>query len=128
MLFTARHRALFAASYDHSTSGLLFAATLEMFGPQTLPHTAAYPEAFRLPERSPWYALLNFQLTQRWEALELYAGVENLLDKRQDNPILNPGRPFDRYFETSFIWGPVKGRELFAGFRVRLAPAHEEDE
>ncbi|MBI5646524.1 MAG: TonB-dependent receptor [Ignavibacteriae bacterium] len=128
VLFTSRHRALFAASYDHSMSGLLFAATLEMFGPQTLPHTTAYPEAFRLPERSPWYALLNFQLTQRWEALELYAGVENLLDKRQDNPILNPVRPFDRYFETSFIWGPVKGRELFAGFRVRLAPAHEEDE
>ncbi len=60
------------------------------------------------------------QLSKNFKYVELYAGVENLLNFKQDNPIIAADDPFGQYFDTSFIWGPTRGREFYAGFRFIL--------
>jgi hypothetical protein len=115
-----KHRVLSvltATTADDAWQGTL---TFEWRGEQRLPVTGAYPAAFQLPEHSDPYTLLHLHVQRSWEMFDVYAGVENLLDYRQNNPILNASSPFERYFEPSFSWGPVKGREIYAGVRARL--------
>jgi hypothetical protein len=52
--------------------------------------------------------------------LDLHPGVENLLGFRQNQPIIDPGNPNGRYFDTSLVWGPVTGRMAYRGFRWRM--------
>lgn len=118
--FVSRHRVLgvlTTSTVDDAWQGTL---TIEWRGAQNLPVTASYPAEFQLPAKSDSYALLHLHLQRSWDSFDIYAGMENLLDYRQDNPIINARNPFARYFETAFAWGPVKGREIYAGIRARL--------
>ncbi|MBE0645247.1 MAG: TonB-dependent receptor [Bacteroidetes bacterium] len=106
-----------AASSDDAWQGTV---TAEWRGAQRLPETDSYPVEFRLPEEGKSYLLLHLHAQRSWEAFDLYAGIENLLDFRQDDPIMNAANPFKPYFEPGFAWGPVKGREVYAGIRARI--------
>ncbi len=118
--FTAKHRFLATLSFMPAETAWQFDGNLHLYGRQRLPSTALLPEEYRRPDYSDPYALLNTQVTYRWNALDLYAGVENLLNFRQNNPVIDPEHPFGQYFDTSYIWGPVKGREFYAGIRYTL--------
>ncbi|MBL0175650.1 MAG: TonB-dependent receptor [Ignavibacteria bacterium] len=126
--FMSRHKLLGAASCEFPEHGWTLSSTIEWHGPQRLPDTRLFPAEFRMPEHSDAFMLLNAQVAKRFGAIELYAGVENILDTRQDHPILNARNPFGAWFEPTFAWGPVKGREGFAGIRVRLEGAADDDE
>jgi outer membrane receptor protein involved in Fe transport len=52
--------------------------------------------------------------------LELYVGIENLFDFRQNDPIIDPGNPSGPYFDASLIWGPLMGRSAYGGMRYRF--------
>lgn len=119
--FLSRQRGMLFASITPRESAWRGTVTLEVHGSQRLPDTRMLPTDFQLAERSPSYVVLNAQLTHDFGLFELYGGVENLLDVRQANPILNAGQPFGQWFEPSFVWGPVKGRELFLGLRTSFA-------
>lgn len=118
--FTAKHKMLATLSFAPAELPWMFDANLHWYGRQRIPSTAHLPEEYRRPDFSEPYALLNTQVTYRWQTLDLYAGVENLLNFRQNDPVVDPAHPFSRYFDTSYIWGPVKGRELYAGVRYTL--------
>ncbi len=118
--FTSKHKFLATLSFVPTGSPWQFDGNLHVYGQQRLPSTAMLPEEYRRPEFSASYALLNTQVTYRWNTLDLYAGVENLLNFRQSDPVIDPEHPFGQYFDTSYIWGPVKGRELYAGIRYTL--------
>ena len=45
---------------------------------------------------------------------------ENLFDYRQDDPIIAPDDPFGPYFDSGFVWGPIFGRNIYAGVRYAL--------
>jgi len=47
-------------------------------------------------------------------------GVENLLDFKQNNPIIDPTNPNGNYFDASLIWGPINGRMVYAGLRYKI--------
>ena len=94
---------------------------LHWLGEQWQAHTDHNPREFRLPERSDPYAVINAQFTKDWPRLSLYGGVENIFDFRQRRPILSWEQPFGPYFDTSTVWGPTRGRELYIGMRWRLA-------
>lgn len=117
----ARHRAFANAAYE-TENGWAFDATLNWQGAKRLPSTAANPEAFRLEGNSPDFFLLNAQLSKSWGdgRFELYAGGENLLNFRQDHPILGSSNPFGQYFDASMVWGPIFGRNIYAGLRYRI--------
>ena len=95
--------------------------TFNWQGQKRIPFTGSNPEGFQLQENSPDFVLMNAQISKMWkEKFEVYAGVENLLNYRQDNPILSSEQPFGPYFDSSLIWGPVFGRNTYIGLRYRL--------
>jgi hypothetical protein len=52
--------------------------------------------------------------------MDFYVGVENIGNFFQQNTILSADQPFSPYFDASMIWGPVTGRMLYMGWRVKI--------
>ena len=52
--------------------------------------------------------------------LNIYVGVENLLNYKQPSPIVAADAPYSRYFDASMVWGPIYGRMVYAGLRYRI--------
>lgn len=72
-------------------------------------------------EMSPSYFMMNAQLSKTWnENFEVYLGGENLANFMQHNPVLGADDPFGNDFDASMIWGPVMGRNVYAGLRYRI--------
>jgi outer membrane receptor for ferrienterochelin and colicin len=69
---------------------------------------------------APRYALLNTQLTRAFKRWDLYAGVENLTNYRQPNPIAGAYAPFGPDFDAAMVWGPTYGRLTYLGVRFKL--------
>ena len=121
---TPRHRAFLNLAYATPFDKWRADATVQWFGQRPLAHVGAdhqhgngQPYA---PELAPRYALLNAQLTRAFKRLDVYAGVENLTDYRQPNPIDGAAAPFGPTFDAAMVWGPVYGRLTYAGLRYRL--------
>ncbi len=116
----AQHRAFINLAYE-TPNQWKFDYTLNWEGQKRIPNTASNPEAFRLDNTSPDFFLMNAQVTKVWNnKLDVYFGVENLLNFRQDNPILAADQPFSPYFDASMIWGPVFGRMSYLGLRFKI--------
>lgn len=70
---------------------------------------------------TPAYGLWNSQITRAFTSeFELYAGVENLGDYKQLNPIIGAEDPFGINFDTSQVYAPVFGRMVYLGLRWNL--------
>jgi outer membrane receptor for ferrienterochelin and colicins len=118
--FNARHRVLGVASLHSPEPLWQFDLNLHWYGRQRLPDTRQNPEAYRLPDFSTPFALVGMQYTHTFKrGLEIFGGCENVFDFRQKRPILSWENPFGPYFDTSFAWGPTRGREFYVGVRVR---------
>ncbi len=115
--FTARHRFMVNGSYTSINEAWQFDATYRWVGERPLPSTTNFPLEYQRPSYSPAFGVVDFQMTKRWEKFQIYMGVENIFDFRQDDPILAPDDPFGPYFDTAFNWGPTRGREFYIGFR-----------
>lgn len=116
----SRHRAFLNTAYA-TPNGWAFDFTLNWQGAKRIPGTASNPEAYRAPERSPDFLMANAQVSKGWkEKFELYVGAENLFGFTQKNPIIAADDPFGPYFDSSLVWGPVFGRNIYAGLRYRL--------
>ena len=123
--FISKHRGFITAGYrtkdGNKKSHWRFDATLQWIGSQRLPITTDNEEAFQLEERSEDFFQLNAQITRAFTPdFELYLGVENALNFRQDNPIISAQDPFREEFDASMVWGPVFGRMLFFGLRYSI--------
>lgn len=122
----ARHRAFvnFAYATDRDEANdpqMSYDLTVQWFGSKRVPGTGENPPGLQVPPSSPAFALVNMQVTRSFfVGLDLYLGVENLLGFRQNQPIIDPGNPNGRYFDTSLVWGPVTGRMGYAGLRWRM--------
>jgi outer membrane receptor for ferrienterochelin and colicin len=67
------------------------------------------------------YGLWNSQLTRAFNTtFEIYCGVENLGNYKQNNPIIGAEDPFGSAFDTAQVFAPVFGRMLYAGLRWNL--------
>lgn len=118
---TAEHRAF--ANLAYAVKGWKFDYTINYVGSKRIPSTAANPELYQLPVRSPGYITMNAQVSKslgKAKALELYIGGENLTDYFQKDVIISAAQPFGDYFDASMIWGPVSGRMVYAGFRYSI--------
>jgi outer membrane receptor for ferrienterochelin and colicins len=87
---------------------------------------ATYNSSQRLPtagyaERSPAFTMLNAQFSKEGRAYgQIYVGFQNLLNVRQLDPIVGGDLPFDGNFDASIVWGPIMGRQVYAGWRYDL--------
>ena len=70
--------------------------------------------------RYPSYFLMSGQVTKYFKSLDIYAGVENITDYTQKNPVLNAENPFSETFDAAQVWGPIMGRRFYAGLRYRF--------
>ncbi len=86
-----------------------------------MPSTANNPVNYQRGEKSPAYTILNAQITKYFKIWDIYAGVENLTDFRQDNPVLAADNPFGEHFDASMVWGPVDGRKFYIGIRFAIS-------
>jgi hypothetical protein len=120
MPLLAQHRWFVNTSYTTKRKWN-FDLTANWVGEKRLPHTHNNPEAYQLPGFSDAFWLLNAQVSKTFKfRLDVYVGCENLLNFRQNNPILDAKNPFGNYFDASMIWGPVFGRMFYGGFRWKL--------
>ncbi|MBF9140526.1 TonB-dependent receptor [Hymenobacter properus] len=121
---TPAHRAFLNMGYASAFDKWRGDFTVQWFGQRPVAHiTAAHAHGAAQeysPETTPRYALLNAQLTRAFKRLELYAGVENLTNYRQPNPIEGASNPFGPTFDAAMVWGPVYGRLTYAGLRYRI--------
>jgi len=118
--FNAKHRMLFVFNYSPPSNKFNLDVNLHWFGQQRLPNTKSNPIEFQRPGFSDPYTLVNAQFTYFFKDIEVYAGCENIFDFRQERPIISWENPFSPYFDTSSVWGPTRGREIYIGGRYYL--------
>jgi hypothetical protein len=83
-----------------------------------------HPMEYRRADHSPAYLNLLGQITYltklKGHDLHVYLGVENLLNYKQELPLVASDDPFGNYFDASMVWGPIYGRMIYAGLRFRV--------
>jgi hypothetical protein len=66
---------------------------------------------------------MNMQVTKKFNKkmpMEGYIGVENASNYFQQNSIISAAQQFSQYFDASMIWGPISGRMLYFGWRLKI--------
>lgn len=120
----SRHRAFINFSYETRKRNWMFDFTTQYNGSKRLPDTKNSPAEYSRNEYSPDYLNLLGQVTylKTWlnKEFHVYLGVENLLNYKQNNPIVSSENPFGSYFDASMVWGPIYGRMLYAGLRFKI--------
>jgi len=93
---------------------------LHWYGVQRLPDNSNPIIDINLPGYSDPFSILGMQYTHSFKRIELFTGVENVFDFRQLQPIISWQNPFSEQFDTSYAWGPTRGREMYAGLRFNF--------
>jgi outer membrane receptor for ferrienterochelin and colicin len=114
------HKALVSLHYSTKFEKWNFTLTTHLNGKSNLPYTGDNPTAYQLEDESPAYLILHTQILRKFSKWEIYLGAENLTNYKQQNPILAADDPFGDYFDSSIVWGPVIGRSINAGVRLKI--------
>lgn len=77
------------------------------------------------PAWSPTYSIHNVQITRELKLrhlgeLQIYGAVKNLFDYAQPSPLVDPDDPFGDAFDTTYVYGPIRGRNVGFGGRLIL--------
>ncbi|REE05546.1 TonB-dependent receptor plug domain-containing protein [Marinoscillum furvescens] len=118
--FVAKNRFFWNWSYSSKYDIWQADLTLQWYGKKRLPDTSEKPEAFQQQDYAPDFTNINAQVSRAFRWGNVYIGSENLLDFRQDNPIIDPENPFGENFDGSLVWGPVAGRVIYFGVRYKI--------
>lgn len=118
--FNPRHKIVTTLGYTPLSDKFHLDMNVHWYGQQRLPNTQSNPTEFQRPDFSENYVLVNAQFTYNLKRFEVYLGCENLFDFRQERPIVGWQDPFGQFFDTSSVWGPTRGRELYLGLRFRI--------
>ena len=95
--------------------------TFNHIGEQRIPSTQDNPQQYRLPSISEKLNLINTQITRVFsESFQLYLGVENLTNYKQENAIISSDDPFGDYFDATYVYGPIFGRMTYVGLRYYI--------
>lgn len=120
----SRYKTLLNLQYATRFRRWVFDVTAQYNGKSRLPswngdiENAAY---------SPAYPMLFAQVSYKIGRWDIYAGCENILNYRQDDPITIDGKkiahgdnPYVAGFNSSVVWGPLMGRKFYVGLRFNL--------
>jgi outer membrane receptor for ferrienterochelin and colicins len=120
-MFVSPDRVLLNAGYATRFDKWKFDLTYQWNGRRRIPHMAGEVHGpLNLAVFAPAFANLNAQVARGFKWGEVYLGGENLNNFTQPNPILGANDPFGRSFDASMVWGPVVGRNIYAGFRYKI--------
>lgn len=122
------HAPRFSGTFTISQTFQKAKTTVDLTGRVTGPMYLPVVENDYRPDMSPWFALINLQVTKSFnDRFEVYAAVKNLLNFIPDDPLLRPFDPFDKYitennpygytFDTSYNYAPMQGAKAMIGVR-----------
>ncbi|MCK9163150.1 MAG: TonB-dependent receptor, partial [Bacteroidales bacterium] len=120
MPLTPKHKGLLSLHYTTKYDRWKFSFTTQYHGKTRLPNTSTNPIEYQLTENSPDYFILHGQITRKFKSLEVYIGCENILNYKQENPIISANEPFGKYFDSSIIYAPIIGRQFNLGLRFTI--------
>jgi len=117
-----RYKGLVTISYATKFDKWKFDVTSQFNGSARISPQSKMPEIVRKDyERTPQYYIINAQITKKFKKyLDVYLGVENLMNFTQKDPITEPFIPYHTHFDTSMIWGPITGRVIYGGMRFAI--------
>ena len=116
----SKQRAFFNFGWEMG-KGWVFDLTGNWQDSKRIPFTDQNPEEFRFDTESPSFTTINSQITKTIrKGFDIYLGSENLFDYRQEDAILSNDNPFNDYFDSSLVWGPVQGRVVYLGLRYKF--------
>ena len=115
---TSRYKGLATASYTTQLKKWQFDFTTQFNGGGRLPDPDPVNPLWEKEFGS--YNIINSQITRYFRTWSVYAGVENLTNFVQENPIIDVANPYSADFDATNIWGPTHGRKLYVGFRWSL--------
>ena len=76
------------------------------------------------------FVVLNGQISRVFApGIDVYLGVENILNFKQQNPIVawdlayDDGQAFQENMDASLVYGPIFGRMVYVGGRLTLGQA-----
>lgn len=114
------HRAFINFAYG-SRKYWNFDLTINWNGQKRIPNLDSNPLEYQLKDFSPSFFRINAQISKTWNNnFDAYIGVENLLNYKQGDPIIASNDPFGNYFDSSLIWGPINGRNVYVGIRYKI--------
>jgi len=116
----SRYKALLTLSYATSDSKWFFDSSFLLNGNGRIPSTRENPVELQREEKFSEFVNINAQITHSFDFLDLYLGVENLTNFKQNNPIISADNPFGEYFDSSLVWGPIEGRKFYIGLRLSV--------
>ncbi|MCW5907371.1 MAG: TonB-dependent receptor [Chitinophagales bacterium] len=125
---TPEHQPPFVANFYLSYSFPIPQLSIDWTGNFVAPMLLSTVENDYRPEKSPPYTIQNIQLTKKFRSgLEIYAGLKNIFNFIQKDPILrsfdpynttyNPNNPADYRFDTTYGFTTTQGIKGFVGLR-----------
>jgi outer membrane receptor for ferrienterochelin and colicin len=117
---SSKYKGLVTLSYSTLESGWLFDSSFLLNGNGRIPSTKQNPTEYQREDSFPAFLTVNAQITKKIDMLDIYFGVENLTNHKQDNPIIASDDPFGNYFDASMIWGPIDGTKFYLGVRLSV--------
>jgi outer membrane receptor for ferrienterochelin and colicin len=117
---TSRSKSFITTSYKTNLEKWQFDVTAQINGGGRIPSTAENIEIYQREESFDAYPMLHAQITKFFKTWSIYLGVENILDYRQENPIIAANDPFGNNFDAAMVWGPLEGRKFYLGLRWEI--------
>ena len=118
--FVPRNRGLLNIAYATENDKWLFDFTTHFTGKSRIPSLEGNSAAANWTTTSPAFVQLFGQITYKFKKWDIYLGGENLTNYRQANPIISAQNPNNQDFDATMVWGPVFGRNIYAGMRWDL--------
>ena len=115
--YIPKQRALINLGYTTPYEKWKFDLTGLWSGLSRIPSTSPNAIEHQRANFSKEYMVVNTQITRKFKHFEIYLGSENLLNYKQQNPIIDAQNPFGSNFDASMVWGPIGGRTTYAGLR-----------
>lgn len=116
----AKHRAFANFAYETGNKWK-FDFTTQWLSKKRLPITTTNPNDKQIDTYSPSYVQMATQITKQFgKKWDVYLGAENLTNYTQQKLFINNNQPFSPYFDGSIVWGPVNGRIIYAGMRLKI--------
>jgi outer membrane receptor for ferrienterochelin and colicins len=119
--------------YEYRPWKLTFAYSGNLTGNMALPEVYEVDDQGTVsnsarPTTSKPFSIQNFQVTKLFAEhhFTIYAGIQNLLDYRQQiSPLVGYNDPnaaagFSDFFDTAYAYSPIHGREFYLGIRWQL--------
>lgn len=116
--FVPKHRLSLDLLYKIPSSNITVNLRNQVYGSQ-LYNYIDFGDIIEKGKRTPSYSMTDIKVDYELnERMSLFTGADNIFDYKQvdtDNPLVNATGEFN---PGGFIWGPLQGRKVYAGFRL----------